>query len=260
MTTITAVGNQKGGVGKTTTTLGLASADAHLGKRVLVIDMDPQHNATVALGGMVEGELNVYDALVGTEPGGLADVIRRSTWKGVDVAPGAEALSLFERDSVMMAEHRLKLALDGVDLGQYDVVYIDLPAQLGRLALNGLVVADQVVVVTVPEAWAVDGVAAFLKTVGELQRQPMLNPGLRVAGILLNSYDGRLNEHQTRRAELHEAYGDLVFDVRAPRLSSAGNMASYGQDLYMAKGGGWRRLVAVYELLALTMNNEGARR
>ena len=183
MTTITAVGNQKGGVGKTTTVLGLAGAAAQQGRRVLVIDMDPQYNATTALGGESEG-LNVYDALVSAEPGGLADVIRPSGWDGVDVAPGADALALFERADVLAAEHRLAHALDGVDLGEYDVVYIDLSPNLGRLANAGLVAADEVLVVTTPEAWAVDGVEAFLATVAAVQA-PYLNPALRVAGILI---------------------------------------------------------------------------
>ena len=257
MTTITAVGNQKGGVGKTTTVLGLAGAEAHQGRRVLVIDMDPQHNATTALMGECEG-LNVYDALVATEPGGLADVIRPSNWGGVDIAPGADALAMFERADIMAAEHRLAHALTGVDLGEYDVVLVDLSPQLGRLANAGLVAADEVLVVTTPEAWAVDGVGAFLATVTAVQA-PYLNPALRVAGVLLNAFDGRLVEHNARREELDEAYPGLLLDVRVPRLGAAGHMAAYSQPLYSTRRGSWRRVAGAYEMLANLIAHEGAR-
>jgi chromosome partitioning protein len=248
-TKTTAVGNQKGGVGKTTTTLGLAGADAHAGRRCAVFDLDPQRNATSALLGEYDG-LNVYDALMSDEPGAMQDVIRPSNWEGIDIAPGHKALALLERSDVMMPEHRLKNALDGVDLSAYDRIYLDLPPQLGRLVLIGLVVADDVLVVTVPEAWAIDGVLEFMGTIDAVRSSRMMNPALTIAGVLANGYSDQRVEHSSRWAELGEMFGEDLVDIRVPRLAAAGNMAAYSAPIYEAKGSNWRRLAACYEMLA----------
>lgn len=212
-----AVVNQKGGVGKTTVALGLASAAAHAGYRTLVIDLDPQANATSGLG-VWDPELTVDHALESDQPGVLAKIVTPSTWRvdaggtiegGVvpDVAASTPLLAQREpqlANDPIGAQDRLQLAMSGVD---HDIVIIDCPPSLGLLTINGLFAADAALVVTEPSAWASDGVQQILRTSSRISaRRP---EGLGIAGIVVNRL-GRTRDARYWHEQLIETYGDQV--------------------------------------------------
>lgn len=213
---ITAIGNRKGGVGKTSVTLGLAAALKLLGKKVLVIDLDPQANATDALEGA--GEFDVFDVLYAGDSGTLGQAITKTSWQGIDLVPSSEALARLESESLMTPEMRLKSAAWGAsELESYDHILIDLPPALGRLTLNGLIWANEVIVVTEPAAFAVKGVTEFLETVRKVQSLPHLNPELAFRGIIINKTSSPLTgEHGFQIAELEGEYGKSVLQPHLP--------------------------------------------
>ena len=210
---VVAVANQKGGVGKTTVTLGIAGAAARRGLAVLVVDLDPQANATSGLGVADPGR-TVDDALAGDRAGAMADVVTASGWPNgagpsPAVAPSSPALAAREPQLAtdpIGAQDRLRHALEGVTTG-YDLVLVDCPPSLGLLTVNGLVAADRVLVVTEPAAWASDGVEQMLRTVARVR--DLRRPDLQVAAVVINRL-GRTRDATYWQSQLEEQFGPLA--------------------------------------------------
>ncbi len=210
---VVAVANQKGGVGKTTVTLGIADAASRRGLRVLVVDLDPQANATSGLG-VGDATRTIDDALAADRVGALAGVITASAWPNGTgpaprVAPSTPTLAAREPQLAtdpIGAQDRLRHALEGV-AGDYDLVLIDCPPSLGLLTVNGLVAADRVLVVTEPAAWASDGVEQMLRTVERVRT--LRRPDLAVAAIVVNRL-ARTRDAGYWSEQLREQFGDLA--------------------------------------------------
>jgi chromosome partitioning protein len=228
---ITAIGNRKGGVGKTSITLGLATALALMGKRVCVVDLDPQADATETLGGV--GDFNIFDVLYGGEAGTLGQAAVPTTWSRIDMVPGSQDLLRIDTENLMGAEMRLRAAAQGSEeLDVYDHVLIDLPPALGRLTLNGLIAADEVIVVTEPGTYSVRGVTEFLQTVEKVQAAPYLNPALIFAGIIVNKVSSPLTgEHKFQIEQLTSEFGALVHEPYLPLRTALQDSQSAGIPL-----------------------------
>ncbi len=219
--TVIAVVNQKGGVGKTTVALGLASAASHAGRRVAVVDLDPQANATSGLA-VWEAPTTIDDALAAERAGAVAEVLVASGWEMAGSPPDVAASTpqLAQREPQLAtdpvgAQDRLRLAMTGLD---HDVVIIDCPPSLGLLTVNGLFAADRALVVTEPSAWASDGVAQVTRTI---ERISMRRPEpLELAGIVVNRL-GRTRDARYWRDQLAEEHGDAVVGSIALRAAVA---------------------------------------
>jgi chromosome partitioning protein len=227
--TVVCVTNQKGGVGKTTTAVSLGAALADLGARVLIVDMDPQGNATTGLGLRLEaGQASTYAVLVdGTD---LADAIRASQVERLDVVPSSLDLAGAEVElvSVFSREQRLRRALEPIAT-RYDVVFIDCPPSLGLLTINALVAADQVLVPIQCEYYALEGVGQLVRTVQLVADG--LNPSLAIGGVVMTMFDGRTKLAQQVVDEVRTHFGDRVYATVIPRVVRLSEAPSFGQPI-----------------------------
>jgi chromosome partitioning protein len=235
---IIAVANQKGGVGKTTTAVNLSACLAHIGKRVLLVDIDPQGNATSGVG-VEKGDVDecVYDILV--EDVEAVDVIKSTSVERLDVLPSTIQLSGAEIELVptISREVRLKRALSTV-AENYDFIFIDCPPSLGLLTINALTASDSVLIPVQCEYYALEGLSQLLNTVRLVQKH--LNTDLEIEGVLLTMLDARTNLGIQVIEEVKKYFREKVFDTIIPRNVRLGEAPSHGQPIitYDAKSRG----------------------
>ena len=229
MARIIAIFNQKGGVGKTTTSCSLASYLAAMGKYVLLVDLDPQANATSGLGVKLEDDhVNLYHAIVSNEEPGA--IIRKTSLFGFDVLPSAPSLAGATVELVGMEEREFKLkhALNKIRTN-YDYILIDSPPSLGLLTINGLAAAEQVIIPVQCEYYALEGLTQLFKTV-EMVRTS-LNPQLKILGVLLTMYDKRNKLANEIVAEVKKNFPGHVFETIIPRSVSLAEAPGFGKTI-----------------------------
>jgi len=223
---ILAVTNQKGGVGKTTTAINLGAALARLNQRVLIVDLDPQGNASTGLGIVPSDRmLTTYDLLV--DDASLRNVVLPTQFDGLFIAPATTDLSSTDVDLVDH-ENRVRLLRDALrnatDM-KFDVILIDCPPSLSLLTVNALVAADAALVPLQTEFFALEGLSQLLLTVRQVRESA--NPGLRVDGVVLTMFDQRNNLCRQVEEDARETLGDLVYRTRIPRNVRVSEAPSY---------------------------------
>jgi len=229
MAHIVSVVNQKGGVGKTTTTLNLAAYLSEKGKFVLVVDLDPQANATSGLGiNHREVGVGVYEGIVGTHR--MRDLVKTTPHEGLRVIPATEALAGAQVELVNMEEreHFLRKALLEIR-NDYDYIFIDNPPSLGPITINGLVAADSVLIPVQAEYYALEGLGQLLNTVNLVKEN--IKPELDVMGAVITMYDSRTKLSQEVLEELYRYFPDKIFRSVIPRSIRLAEAPSFGKTI-----------------------------
>ncbi|HAA4346442.1 TPA_asm: ParA family protein [Listeria monocytogenes] len=238
MSKVIALANQKGGVGKTTSSVNLSSSLAFLGKKVLLVDIDPQGNASSGVG-VNKGEIEhcIYDVLV--DDVAIQDVLQKTDLDNLNVIPATIQLAGAEVELVpaISREIRLKKAIDSIR-DDYDYVIIDCPPSLGLLTLNALTAADSVLIPVQCEYYALEGLSQLLNTIRIVQKH--LNEGLQIEGVLLTMLDARTNLGIQVIEEVKKYFQNKVFNTIIPRNVRLSEAPSHGKPilLYDAKSKG----------------------
>ncbi len=227
MSYIIAVANQKGGVGKTTTAVNVAAGLAAAKYSVLIVDLDPQGNATSGLGLDKEGQQTTYEVLLGTA--GLADSVQETRIPGLYVLPANQNLAAAELDiaSLPHREYRLQEALK---TAIYDYIIIDCPPALGLLTINALTCATHVLIPVQTEYYALEGLGQLLGTVQRVRQAT--NPSLDLLGVVLTMYDSRTSLSQQVKAEIKTHFADKLFSSVIPRNVRLAEAPSYGKTVF----------------------------
>lgn len=229
---IIAIANQKGGVGKTTTAINLAAALAEAGKNILLVDLDPQGNASTGLGiGREARVFTIYDLLL--DDALLSDVVLPTETKNVQIIPATVDLSSADIE-LYASENRsdlLRTALKQPDMASFgfDFILIDCPPSLNLLTVNAMVAADSILVPLQSEFFALEGLSQLMLTVREMREAA--NPGLRIEGIALTMYDSRNNLSQQVEQDARENLGELVFKTVIPRNVRVSEAPSYAMPV-----------------------------
>ena len=227
--TTVALANQKGGVGKSTTAINLSAALAFQGQRVLIVDLDPQGNATSGVG-IDRGDLtaSMYHVLLGDTA--LEEVIEPTSVRDLFVAPATIDLAGAEIELVSMfsRELRLRNALKEID-GEYDVVFIDCPPSLGLLTVNALASADEIVIPIQCEYYALEGLTQLLRNVELVQRN--LNPALEIEGVVMTMFDARTRLGSDVVEQVRRHFGDKAYRTVVPRTVRLSEAPSYGEPI-----------------------------
>ena len=251
--TVVAIVNQKGGVGKSTTAINLAAYLAEKGERILVVDMDPQGNATSGLGVSPDSTGCMYDVLLEGRP--LHEVALETGVPGLHVAPATISLvgAEVELVSSLAREFKLKRALEKLPEDAYDRVLLDCPPSLDLLTLNALTAANEVLIPMQCEYYALEGLTQLMQSIRLVREE--LNPALRVGGVLLTMYDPRTNLSRQVAEEVRSFFGDRVFHTIVPRNVRLSEAPSFGLPiaLYAPRSTG----AEAYEAVAVEVMGRG---
>jgi len=246
-----AVINQKGGVGKTTSSVNIAAALAEGGKSVLLVDLDPQGNATSGLG--IDAEQiaqTTYEVLIGEAQ--LVDAVVESHVKGLYVLPATKDLAGAEVELVSAISRELKLR-GALTHAAYDYVFIDCPPSLGLLTINALSAADHVLIPVQAEYYALEGLSALMGTIQAVQQH--INPSLELLGVLLTMYDKRTSLSEQVATELRTHFGDKLFTNVVPRNVRLAEAPSFGKTIH--EHDKWSKGARAYKGVAKEIEKRG---